>query len=160
MPHSKGPVSFFRDTYQFNTGCFAVTSPLLQRPRTTAGISVSDDDSISCRMFCMKIGAIPETLLERIAFALGLVPTPLVDTSAMFILVRTIIVATKLRIFESLASQSRTAEDVAAFCSTDVAATNKLLDALVSSGYLHSTNGCYRLSGISRTWLLESSPVS
>jgi len=108
----------------------------------------------------MKIGAIPETLLERIAFALGLVPTPQVDTSAMFILVRTIIVAPKLRIFESLASQSRTAGDVAAFCSTDVAATNKLLDALVSSGYLHSTNGYYRLSGISRTWLLESSPVS
>src|SRR5215212_1500196 len=108
----------------------------------------------------MKIGVIPDTILERIALALGRLPTPLADTSAMSLLARTIIAATKLGIFESLAAQPRSAVEVAALCDTNAAATNKLLDALVNSGYLRHTNGYYRLAHTSRTWLLQTSPVS
>jgi len=108
----------------------------------------------------MKIGMIPERILERIGLALGLVPTPLADTSAMFILARTLIVATKLGIFESLGARPRGVIEVAALCDTNVAATNILLDALVSSGYLRLTNDCYQLAHTSRKWVLKESPVS
>jgi SAM-dependent methyltransferase len=108
----------------------------------------------------MKVGVIPERILERIALVLGLVPTPLADTSAMFILARTLIAATKLGIFESLAARPRSAIEVAALCDTNVAATNIMLDALVNSGYLRLTNDCYQLTNTSRKWVLKDSPVS
>jgi SAM-dependent methyltransferase len=108
----------------------------------------------------MKIGAIPETILERIALPLGLVPTPLVDTSATFILARTILTATKLGLFEALAGRARTAVEVATVCATDVTATSKLLDALVSAGYLRAGGGHYRLAPVARTWLLQASRMS
>ena len=108
----------------------------------------------------MKIGAIPESILERIALALGVVPTPLVDTNPTFILARMIMVATKLGLFEALAARSLTAASVAAACGIDPRATGKLLDALASSGYLSRNSDDYRLTRSSRTWLLRASRTS
>jgi SAM-dependent methyltransferase len=44
--------------------------------------------------------------------------------------------------------------------SIDPAATGKLLDSLVGSGYLDFADQRYRLSAVSRRWLLEDSPTS
>ena len=52
----------------------------------------------------MKLGVIPENVLERVARASGVVPTPLLDTLGAMMLARTIMAATKLSVFEALAS--------------------------------------------------------
>src|SRR5690348_5976502 len=108
----------------------------------------------------MRIGAIPETMLERLAIRLGLVPTPLIDTSGTFILARMVIAATQLGIFEALAARSLTASELAAACGTHVGATQQLLHTLVSSGYLLARRDGYLLAPLSRAWLLKSSPTS
>jgi SAM-dependent methyltransferase len=108
----------------------------------------------------MKIGAIPETILEWLALRLGLVPTPLVDTSATFILAHAVIAATQLGIFEALAARALGAAEVAAVCGTDLAATQRLLDALASSGYLYARSSRYLLTPASRAWVLKASPTS
>jgi hypothetical protein len=48
----------------------------------------------------MKIGAIPETLLERLAMVFGLVPIPFMDTFQAVIVARAVMVATKLDVFD------------------------------------------------------------
>src|SRR5215471_13153879 len=108
----------------------------------------------------MKIGVIPENLIERIGLALGKVPTPLQDTLVAMLLVRTIIVATKLGIFEALAADALRLEEVARRCQTSAQATEKLLNALVASAYLEFGEGKYRLAPVARTWLLKESPQS
>ncbi len=47
----------------------------------------------------MRLDAVPENLLERIALQAGVVPTPLGDTIVAMTLARTIMVATKLGVF-------------------------------------------------------------
>lgn len=49
----------------------------------------------------MKQGAIPENPLEAAALAVGLVTTPLLDTTLL--LARTVLVAVKLGVFDALA---------------------------------------------------------
>jgi SAM-dependent methyltransferase len=107
----------------------------------------------------MKIGAIPENLLERIALMAGVVPTPFVD-SFCYVLARTIMAATKLGVFEALRAGPRTAAVVAAECGTHPHATGKLLDTLVSSGYLQLEGEQYTLAPIARKWLLKDTPQS
>jgi hypothetical protein len=67
----------------------------------------------------MKLGVIPENMLERVARASGVVPTPLFDTLGAMMLARTIMAANKLGVFEALASGLLPAHQVAAHCSTD-----------------------------------------
>jgi SAM-dependent methyltransferase len=108
----------------------------------------------------MRIGAIPETMLERLAIRLGLAPTPLIDTSGTFILARMVIAATQLGFFEALAARSLTAAELAAACGTHAGATQQLLQTLVRSGYLLAQSDRYALAPLSRAWLLKSSPTS
>lgn len=108
----------------------------------------------------MRIGSIAETLLERLALGLGLIPTPLLDTSAGTVLANTLIAATQLGIFEALAAGGRDARDVAAACGTSAVATERLLRALVGAGYLRQRGPSYRLAPVSRKWLLAASRLS
>jgi SAM-dependent methyltransferase len=108
----------------------------------------------------MKIGIIPENMLERIALAVGVVPRPMFDTHLAMMLARTIMAATKLGVFEALASGPLSAHKVAAHCGTDPRATEKLLGALAGSGYVRANQGQYALAPIARTWLLKDSPRS
>ncbi len=62
----------------------------------------------------MRVGAIPETLLERIATVAGLAPTPVVDTFHAVIVARAVVVATKLGVFDALADGPAEAPAVAA----------------------------------------------
>lgn len=108
----------------------------------------------------MKIGVMPETLIERIVLATGRVPTPILDTMMTMMLARTIMVATKLGVFEALAPGSLTAGEVAGRCGTDQGATKKLLNALVGADYLVADGERYALAPVARKWLLKESPQS
>ena len=129
----------------------------------------------------MKLGAIPESLLERLALASGRAPTPLGHTIVALWLARTIMTATSLGVFEALADGAHSAAEVAAACQTDPHATRKLLDALTGAEYLRrlppstvtasatttpvasasaETGERYRLTSLTRRWLLADSPTS
>lgn len=87
-------------------------------------------------------------------------PVAVPGTHFSFGLAHAVIVATKLGVFESMASESATATDVARRCETDPVSTRKLLNALVGSGYLCYRGDRYALTMNSRTWLLAVSPRS
>lgn len=108
----------------------------------------------------MRVGAIPETLLERIALAAGAAPTPFVDTFHAVIVARAVVVATKLDVFEALADGAATAPDLAARLGLNAAALEKLLNLLVATGYLGHGKEGYALSPLSRKWLVADSPQS
>ena len=108
----------------------------------------------------MKIGAIPENLLEKAALALGLVPTPMGETLPALLLARTLMTAARHGVFESLAAEPRTAAEVAARCGTHPGVTRVLLDTLVSSDYLTLNGDRYALTRLARKWLLPDSPTS
>lgn len=108
----------------------------------------------------MKYGLIPQTPLEGAALALGLVPTPLADTLVAIWLARSVMVATKLGVFEALAASPLSASALAARCRTDPRGTAKLLDALVPTGYLQQKNGRYALSAMARRWMPSAAPRS
>lgn len=108
----------------------------------------------------MKIAVKPENHIERLALALGLVPTPLMETMFAMLLARTVMVATKLGIFEALAPGPLPAGEVAARCGTHPGPSTKLLNALVGAGYLRVEGEYYVLAPVTRKWLLRESPQS
>jgi SAM-dependent methyltransferase len=70
-------------------------------------------------------------------------------------LARTVMAATKLEVFESLAAGPLTSAEVASVCGTHAAATEKLLDALVGVGCLQVRHGRYGLRRSARSWVLK-----
>ena len=108
----------------------------------------------------MRVGTIPDNLVERFALASGLAPVPLVDSWFTFMLARTIMVGTKVGVFEALNAGPLTATEIAARCNTDSSATGKLLNALVGTRYLRARDGRYALAPVARRWLLQSSSRS
>jgi 2-polyprenyl-3-methyl-5-hydroxy-6-metoxy-1,4-benzoquinol methylase len=108
----------------------------------------------------MKIGAIPETIFERLALWMGIAPTPLVDTHVAFMMARTIITAVKLGIFECLSNGALTTEGIAGKININVTATDKLLKTLVHLGYLKMNGNHFLLSALSKKYMLMDSPRS
>jgi hypothetical protein len=108
----------------------------------------------------MRLNAVPENLFERIALREGVVPTPLGDTIIAMTLARTIMVATKLGVFEALAKAEGTAQDIAIRCGLHPRATEVLLFALAGAGYVRSKGKRYTLAPVAQKWLLRSSPQS
>lgn len=107
----------------------------------------------------MKFGVIPETVSERMALAANLVPTPLVDTQIAYTLARTVMVASKLGVFEALEAPA-TPDEVADRCRTHPRATQKLLRALAAARYLKVKGERFVLTRRMKKWLLPSSPHS
>lgn len=108
----------------------------------------------------MKVIVRPENIIERIGLAMGRVPTPIFDTLMTIMLARTIMVATKHNVFETLAPGPLTAGEVAKQCKTHPRATKKLLDALVGCGYLDIHAERYSITSIVKRWLLKENPQS
>ena len=107
----------------------------------------------------MRLGTIAETPLEWLALRSGRIPTPLVDTHLAFAWARTIMVATRLGVFEALARGPGDAASVASTCATAPEPTRRLLDALTGMGYLLPAGEReYRLSRAARRWLTRASP--
>lgn len=108
----------------------------------------------------MRLNAVPENLFERIALRAGVVPTPLGDTIVAMTLARTIMVATKLGVFEALVKEESTAREIATRCGLDQHATEVLLFALAGAGYVRCKGMRYTLAPVARKWLLKSSQQS
>jgi SAM-dependent methyltransferase len=108
----------------------------------------------------MKIGAIPESLVEWFALKLEIAPRALVDTHAAMLLARTIMAGAELQIFDALAGGPLTVEETATACGTDDAATAVMLDALAACGYLRFKNNRFGLARRSRRWLVADAQSS
>jgi SAM-dependent methyltransferase len=108
----------------------------------------------------MKIGTIPENLIERILLSTRAAPQPLFETFATILFARTVMVGTKVGVFDALAGGPLDADEIARRCGTDPAATGKLIDALIGIGYLRSKGGRAALTPMTRKWLLSDSPHS
>lgn len=108
----------------------------------------------------MRYGLIAEGPLERIGFASGAVPTPMLEPyGAGFS--RALMVATRIGIFDALANGPLGAEAVAERCAIDPWAAEKLMNLLVGMRYLRrSSDGAYRLTGSAKKWLLRDDPRS
>jgi SAM-dependent methyltransferase len=108
----------------------------------------------------MRLITIAENPIERLLLTAGLVPTPLMDTMVALLLARTIMTATKLHVFDALASGPLSAKEVARYCQTDSRATEKLLFALTGARYLRVKADKYALAPATRKWLLKDSSQS
>src|SRR5260221_2676360 len=108
----------------------------------------------------MRLGTIANNLIERVALAAGLVPTPVLDTVVANLLSHAVLVATRVGVFEALRARRRSAAGVAQACGTDAAATVKLLTALVGCGYLRCARDQFSLAPLASKWLLAASPAS
>lgn len=104
----------------------------------------------------MRYGIIAENPVEAIGLASGQVPTPMLEPyGAGF--GRALMVATKVGVFDALADSPLGAVSIAERCAIDAHAAEKLLNLLVGMRYLRrSRDGAYRLTSLSRRWLLET----
>src|SRR5216684_5159079 len=103
----------------------------------------------------MKLGMVPDTVLERLALLSGMLPPGIFECWFGIMLARTVMCATKLNVFESLAAGPLTADGVAKRCGTNPRATEKLLNALVGVGCLKVRGGRYELQRSARSWVLK-----
>ena len=101
----------------------------------------------------MKIGAIPENPVERLALALGMVPRPLAETLPTLLLARSLMAAARFGLFRALDDGPLTAEETAGRCGTHPRATRILLDTLAGLGYVRFGEGRYGLTADGRKWL-------
>ena len=101
----------------------------------------------------MKLGAIPESLVERLALELGKVPRPLVETLPTLLLARSLMAAARFGLPQALAAGALGAEEVAARCRTHPRATRVLLDTLVGMSYVRLADGRYELTADGSRWL-------
>ena len=129
-------------------------------PYASRAISSVYHEDLSKGVSLMRLGAIPENILEKILMQLGLLPAPLLDTQVAYTLARTIMLGVHADVFEALALEALTAEEVSKRCETHPAATKKLLNALVGARYLRSNGETYTLTTVARKWLVRSSPQS
>ena len=108
----------------------------------------------------MRFGIIPETVLDRVLLAGGLIPTPMADTLIALLLARSIMAGTKTGVFDALAEGPLSAAEVAKRCGTEVRATGKLLFCLAGIGYLRVSDGKYSLKAVARKWVISTAARS
>lgn len=110
----------------------------------------------------MQLRTVPDNPLEALAMAANVVPRPVFDTLIAAGLARTVMVASKVGVFDALAGKSATTEEVAGACSTAIGATEHLLVALASCGYVtaRAATGSWSLTAMARKWLVRDAPRS
>jgi 2-polyprenyl-3-methyl-5-hydroxy-6-metoxy-1,4-benzoquinol methylase len=108
----------------------------------------------------MRSGSVPESLLEMVALAGGFIPEPLVDTLLAAGLCRTLMVATRVGLFDALAGGPLELADIAHRCGTDPAATGKLLSALEGARYVRAAGDRWALTTMARRWLPRAASSS
>src|SRR5262245_16678234 len=107
----------------------------------------------------MNFGIIPETLRERLALWLGLVPLPVVDMLFGSMKARMIMAGVSLGVFEALRNEPLNALELADSLSVDSNALECLLRALAHIGYLVQRDDDYALSRLARRTLLRGAPM-
>ena len=104
----------------------------------------------------MRVGLMAENPIETAVIASGVVPVPMLEAYAP-VYARAIVIATKLGVFEALRDGGRSAEHIAGACGTDLRATAKLMNLLVTMRYLRHRDGEYALGRHVKRWLLADS---
>lgn len=108
----------------------------------------------------MRLGLIPESLVDRAAKLFGAAPPAAMTEAYAPLYARAIVLATELGVFDAIGSEGRSASSVATACETDARATERLLNLLVTMRYLGYRDGTYRLTHESERWLLRDAPGS
>jgi SAM-dependent methyltransferase len=104
----------------------------------------------------VRLALVGDNLVERLALLSGAVPPGILETWFGIMLARTVMAATRLDVFESLAEGPLTAQEVARRCGTHSRATEKLLTALVGVGCVQLRRGRYGLRRSARSWVLKN----
>lgn len=113
----------------------------------------------------MRVGSRPETLVERLAGGLGLLPLPLLDTLPAMLQARSLIAASELGLFDALHGGPLAASRLATACGASPRGVALLCEALVGCGYLEraaatADGPAYDLAAVSRRFLLSSAAQS
>lgn len=107
----------------------------------------------------MRVGLTAENPLESAILGSGIVPIAMLEAYSP-VYARSIVLATKLGIFDALRDEGRSASSIAERAGTDPMATEKLLNLLVTMRYLRHRDGAYSLTRHARRWLLADAPGS
>lgn len=108
----------------------------------------------------MRIGGIPEGLLEHLLKSAHFLPVPLIETLGAMALCRTVMAGNRLGVFELLTQEPQSAETIATKLSCHRPGMEALLEALAASGYLKRRGLLYANSPVARRWLTAGSPYS
>jgi hypothetical protein len=107
----------------------------------------------------MNFGIIPETVQERAAVRLGLVPVPVLDMLFGSIKARMIMVAVTLGVFETSRAGPLNAKEIADPLGLDRDTLECLLRALTHIKYLAHTKNRYALSPLARRTMVGGAPM-
>ncbi len=108
----------------------------------------------------MRIGVVPENILERLVLASGVAPVPLAESWFTFHLANAIMIGVKLGVYEALADGPLDAAQVAQRIGGHEGGCTRLLNALLGVGHLSHDGQRYSLKPIARKWLLAASNQS
>lgn len=102
----------------------------------------------------MRLGAIPDGLLERIGLLLGRVPTPIGEAMFSMPVARSLQVAQRTGILAALAEGPREPGELAEHLGLKATGTVRVLDVIATLGHVVETpDGRYEMSASGRRWL-------
>lgn len=108
----------------------------------------------------MRLALRGDSVLERIAVGLRLVPQPAVEAWGGLALSGVLTAAVRLGIPAALVEGPATATQLAGRLGLDTVVGQMMLDCLASTGYVRFRRGRYRLTRRARKWLDPASPTS
>jgi SAM-dependent methyltransferase len=108
----------------------------------------------------MRIGLVPENVIERLVLMTDLAPVPLAESWFTFHLANAIMNGVKLGVYDALADGALEAGELAVRISASPEALVRLLNALLGVGHLTFQEGRYGLAKSARKWLLARSKHS
>ncbi|HWT91067.1 MAG TPA: class I SAM-dependent methyltransferase [Solirubrobacterales bacterium] len=102
----------------------------------------------------MRLGAIPESLIERIGLLLGKVPTPVGEAMFGMPVARSLQVAQRTGILGALAEGPRDPAELAEHLGLQPTGTLRLLDVVATLGHVkQNPDGTYEMTASGRRWL-------
>ena len=102
----------------------------------------------------MRLGAIPEGLIERIGLLLGKVPTPIGEAMYSMPVARSLQVAQRTGILGALAEGPRDPAELAEHLGLQPTGTVRVLDVIATLGHVkQNPDGRYEMTKSGRTWL-------
>ena len=106
----------------------------------------------------MRIAAVPDGLLERIALRFNQLPTPIGEAMYSMPLARSLQVAQRTGMLAALAEGPRDPAELAEHLGLQAKGTERVLDVIASLGHLKvDPDGRYEMTKSARTWLDPSS---
>ena len=103
----------------------------------------------------MRLQVVPDGVLERVALALGVVPTPLVQLSWGMGSARSILAGVRLGVFDALEEGAATAEQVASSTACSLAGMETLLASLNGFGNIRHRDGRYSNTKVTSRYLVK-----